>query len=133
MPCAACLGVICNGCHIVGDAVPLTGNKSAIAPERNQLRIGDMLNAFEVVRELIPQLIDSTDNRFDRCQQRVVGFILFAADVLMLRQVLAVSVIRSGIVSGRLVHAIVIVVRGCFSGKGIRQTFNSSYRVTMGT
>ena len=110
MPCAACLGVVCNGCHVVGDAVPLTGNQSAIVPERNQLRIGDMLNAFEVVSKLIPQLIDSTDNRLDRCQQGVVGFILFAADVLMLRQVLAVSVISIGIVPGRLVHTIMVVV-----------------------
>ena len=63
-----------------------------------------------VVRKLIPQLIDGTNNRFDRCQQGVVGFILFAADVLVLRQVLAMSVISSGIVPGRLVHTIMVVV-----------------------
>ena len=123
MPCATCLGVVCNGCHVVGDAVPLTGNQSAIVPERNQLRIGDMLNAFEVVRELIPQLSNSPYNSLACSRQSIVGFVLFTANVLMLRQV----------VSHRLVHSIVVMVRGCFSGKCIRQTFNSSYRVTMGT
>ena len=123
MPCAACLSIVSDGCHVVGDAVPLTGNKSAIVPERHKLRIGDMLNAFEVVRELIPQLSNSPHNSLACSRQSIVGFVLFTANVLMLRQV----------VSYRLVHTIMVVVRGCFSGKCIRQTFNSSYRVTMGT
>ena len=88
MPCAACLGVVCNGCHVVGDAVPLTGNQSAIVPERNQLRIGDMLNAFEVVRKLIPQLIDSANNRLDRSQQRIVGFVLILAVSMISRRII---------------------------------------------
>ena len=88
MSCAACLGVVCNGCHVVGDAVPLAGNQSAIVPERNQLRIGDMLNAFEVVRKLIPQLIDSANNRLDRSQQRIVGFVLILAVSMISRRII---------------------------------------------
>ena len=84
-----------------------------------------------VVRKLIPQFIDSANNCFDRCQQRVVGFVLFAADVLVLRQVLAVSVIRSGIVPGRLIHTIMVVVSSCFAFKSHTKTFHIAHLMSV--
>ena len=104
-----CVG-LCSRRDEIRYSISLSRFQFSIIPERDQLRIGDMLNAFEVVSKLIPQLIDSANNRLDRSQQRIVGFILFAADVLVLRQVLAMSVISSGIAPGRLVHTIMVVV-----------------------
>ena len=95
-----------------------------------------------VVRKLIPQLIDGTDNVFSCGQQRIVSFILFATDVLVFRQVLTMRVVLGGIsrivvvicgsiITCRLVHSIMIMVGGCFPCKGFGQTLNIRLLVAM--
>ena len=73
----SCFRVIGNGGHIVSNAVPLSRDQSTTIAHCFQLCIGNMLNAFEIIFELSPKLIDGADDRLGGGQQGVVGFVLF--------------------------------------------------------
>ena len=58
MTSTACFRIISDCSQIVGNAVALSWFQLSIVPERHQLFMGDMLNAFEIIRKFIPQLIE---------------------------------------------------------------------------
>ena len=87
------LRIICNGCQVVGDAVPLTCNQLVVIPKHYKLLIGYVPDSFEIVIKLLPHFVDGADNGFrGRGQVGVVVFVLLAADVLVFGQILLVRV-----------------------------------------
>ena len=109
MPCAMRFWLLGCTC-IVRNSVTLPGHQFTIVTKCYKFCMGDMLNAFEIVRKLIPQLCNGTNDRLGCGRQRIVCFILLMTNVLVLRQVFRMSMVRSGIVPSRLVHSIVVVV-----------------------
>ena len=119
-----CLGVIGHGGHKISYTVLLSGHQFTIVTKCYKFCMGDMLNAFEIIFELSPKLIDGADNRLGSGQQGVVGFVLFVADVLVLRKVLGMLVVLycigcimvmvgSRIIPCRLIRTIMIMVCQC--------------------
>ena len=76
MPRASCLRIVGDRGHVISDAVPLSGLEFRVVAQGLQLRVGDMLNALEIVGELAPKLIDCRDNGLGGGQERVVGLVL---------------------------------------------------------